>query len=256
MQGIRTNLERDAEVRTFKAHGRVEIASAGAATMARGTFEPGWKWSTDVAPIAGTSSCLTRHLGFVLSGGMHIVCDDGAELDIGPGDLFDLPSGHDAWVTSDEPCVMIDVSPDVISYARGPVQAVAAQEDRNVHLVREGYAAFNSADVDTLRRILANDVVVHVPGSGPFAGEHKGFDSVMAYYGGLAETTGGTLRADLIEAHGDGHGHVVAVHQVTATRNGITRVSRGSLVFTFIGGKATDVLELNADQAGNDAFFA
>ena len=68
--------------------------------------------------------------------------------------------------------------------------------------------------------------------------------------------TGGTFKAHLIDVHGDGHGHVVAIHQTYATRNGETRVSRGSILFTFLGEKATDLLELRSDIAGDDAFLA
>jgi ketosteroid isomerase-like protein len=123
-------------------------------------------------------------------------------------------------------------------------------------LVERGYAAFNAGDVDTLRAVLANDVVQHVPGNGPLAGTYKGVDSVLGYYAKLAELTGGTFRAALIETHGDGEGHVTAVHQMIATRNGVTRVSRGSILFTVVNGKATDLLQLQADLPGDDAFFA
>ena len=103
-----SNLARDGEVRAFKAHGQVLIGSAGGAAYVLGTFEPGWRFSTDVGPIAGTESCQTRHLGYVLSGRMTVRMDDGTEVEIGPGDMFDLPAGHDAWVVGDEPCVMVD----------------------------------------------------------------------------------------------------------------------------------------------------
>jgi len=79
-----SNIERDGEKRAFKAHGNAVLASAGAAAFLKGTFEPGWRWSTDIAPIAGTSTCQSRHIGFVISGGMHITCDDGTEIDLAP----------------------------------------------------------------------------------------------------------------------------------------------------------------------------
>jgi ketosteroid isomerase-like protein len=250
-----TDLDREGEKRPFAAHGHAIIGSAGGMTLMKGTFEPGWRWTTDIAPIAGTPTCQTRHLGYVLSGRMHVKSDDGTDLDIGPGQLFDLPAGHDAWVLGDEPCVMVDVSPDVTRYARGG-QQVAGAQDPNIALVRKGYAAFNSGDVDTLRSVLARDAIQHVPGDSDLAGEYKGIDAVLSYYAKIGEMTQGSFRADLIEAHGDGRGHVTALHQTTATRNGVTRVSRGSILFTFMGEKATDLLELHADLAGDDAFFA
>jgi quercetin dioxygenase-like cupin family protein len=74
----------------------------------RAVFEPGWKWSVDVAPIAGTASCQAQHLGYVISGRMRIRMEDGSEDEVGPGDFLRVAPGHDAWVLGDEPCVMVD----------------------------------------------------------------------------------------------------------------------------------------------------
>lgn len=250
------NLDRDGEHRQFGAHGQATLASVGGLSLLKGVFEPGWRWSQDVAPIAGTTSCRTRHLGYTMSGRMHIAFDGGGETEIGPGDLFDLPPGHDAWVVGDEACVMIDYSPAATRYARPVAAGVTSSEDSSMALVERGYAAFNTGDVDTLRTVFAGDVTQHVPGDGPLAGTYKGVDAVLGYYGKLGELTNGTFRAVLIETHGDGAGHVTAVHQISATRNGTTRFSRGSILFTVVDDKATDLLELHADLAGDDAFFA
>jgi hypothetical protein len=51
------------EVRTFDK-GRVEIVNVGGALIGRATFEPGWKWSTCVKPIAKTNSCQSIHCGY------------------------------------------------------------------------------------------------------------------------------------------------------------------------------------------------
>jgi len=251
-----SNLERDGITRSFAAHGHAALASAGGLSLMKGVFEPGWRWSTDIAPIAGTGTCQTRHLGYVVSGRMQIRMDDGTESAIGPGDLFDLPAGHDAWVLGAEPCVMIDYSPEVTRYATAPMPSVAAPDDKYMILVRRGYQAFNTGDFDTLRTILSHDVVQHVPGKSQVAGAYKGIDAVLGYYGKLAELTDGQFRADLIDVFGDGQGHVASLHQVTATRAGVTRVSRGTIGFTFLGDRATDLVELHADLPGDDAFFA
>lgn len=249
-----SNLERDGEIRPFAMHGHAHLASAGGLTLMRGVFEPGWRWSADVAPIAGTDTCQTRHLGCVLAGTMRVRTDGGDEHDISAGDLFDLPAGHDAWVIGQEPCVMVDFSPDATRYARAA--GIAQPDDAAMALVRRGYAAFNSQDVDTLRTIFATDVVQHVPGHGPLAGTYKSVDAVLGYYGKLAELTDGTFRAHLIDVLGDGLGHVVAIHQTSATRNGVSRTSRGSIVFSVVAGRATDLLEVHADLPGDDAFFS
>lgn len=251
MDPIITNID-SGEVRPFRDHGQATVANAGGLALAKSTFEPGWRWSTDLAPITGTSSCQIHHLGYVLAGRMHVVMDDGAELELGPGDLFDLPAGHDAWVVGDEPVEMVDYSVDATRYAR----RAEVSEDTAMQLVRRGYAAFNSGDMDTLRQIFARDVVHHAPGSGPLAGTYKGVDSVLGYYAKIAELTDGTFRANLVDVHGDRHGHVVAIQLNTATRKDQRMVSRVSIVFTFVGEKATDLLELHADLDADDAFLS
>jgi ketosteroid isomerase-like protein len=255
-QALVSNIDRDGEKRSFKAHGTAAIGNAGGATFLRGTFEPGWRWSTDVAPIAGTTSCQTRHLGYVISGQMTVRGDDGTETNLGPGDIFDLPAGHDAWVVGTEPCVMVDVSPDVTAYAKGATATTKPQDDKYQALVRRGYAAFNAGDMEGLTALLAKDVVQRVPGTSVVGGDHKGLDSVLAMYGQLGELTGGTFRAHLVDLHSDGHGHVVAVHVTSGTRNGATRASRGSILFTFVGEKVSEMHELRADGPGDDAWIA
>ena len=95
------------EVRPFP-HGRAEIVELGGSPIGRLTLEPGWRWSNDVKPIAGTNSCEAPHFQYHVSGRLAIRMDDGTEFVAGPGDLTSLPMGHDAWVLGDEPVVVVD----------------------------------------------------------------------------------------------------------------------------------------------------
>jgi hypothetical protein len=95
------------ETREFP-NGRAEILNIGGGQVGRLTFQPGWRWSADVGPIAGTGSCEAPHFQYHLSGRLAILMDDGTELTAGPGDVTALPSGHDAWVVGDEPVVTVD----------------------------------------------------------------------------------------------------------------------------------------------------
>jgi hypothetical protein len=95
------------EVREFP-HGRAEILNLGGGTVGRLICEPGWRWSADVKPIAGTDSCQAPHLQYHVSGRLGVRMDDGTELEIGPGEISSLPPGHDAWVIGDEPVVVVD----------------------------------------------------------------------------------------------------------------------------------------------------
>jgi hypothetical protein len=105
------------EVREFPK-GRVELVNIGGATIGRAVFEPGWRWSTSVMPIAGTKSCEAPHFQYHVSGVLRILMDDGAEFDCKPGDVSLLPSGHDAWVVGNEPAVVVDFQ-GMLDYARG-----------------------------------------------------------------------------------------------------------------------------------------
>ena len=87
---------------------KVEVVKVGDVTLMRATFEPGWKWSEHVKPTAGTDSCQVHHVVSVISGHLKIVMDDGTEIEIDPGDVADIPPGHDAWAIGDEPVVLID----------------------------------------------------------------------------------------------------------------------------------------------------
>lgn len=112
----KANIEAPHETRPFAGHGRVDVVTLGDFTMGRGVFEPGWKWSVDVKPIAGTESCQARHTGVCVSGQMIVRSDDGTEVTVTPGDVFVLEPGHDAWTIGSEPCVLFDTG--VAAYAK------------------------------------------------------------------------------------------------------------------------------------------
>jgi hypothetical protein len=100
-------LSKPDEVRTFDK-GKVEIFNLPEGVVGRATFEPGWRWSDCLKPVAKTDSCESEHVGYQVSGTMHILLDDGQEYDIDAEDIFYLPAGHDAWVLGDEPVVTLD----------------------------------------------------------------------------------------------------------------------------------------------------
>jgi hypothetical protein len=104
------------EIRRFP-HGQLELLTIGGATIGRAVFEPGWRWSTSVKPIAKTESCEAPHFQYHVSGVLRIRMDDGTEFDCRPGDVSLLPSGHDAWVVGSEPVVVVDFQ-GMIDYAR------------------------------------------------------------------------------------------------------------------------------------------
>lgn len=105
------------ETRPMQDKGQIEILDIGGGVVGRATFEPGWKWSLHVAPIAGTESCQAAHLGYVVSGRSAVRMDDGSEIEVGPGEVVAIPPGHDGWTVGDEPFVFVDFA-GMANYAK------------------------------------------------------------------------------------------------------------------------------------------
>ena len=104
------------EVRSFEK-GKVELVKVGGALVGRGTFQPGWKWSTCVKPLAKTKSCEAAHFGYQISGTLITAPDNGPEITSKAGDVVLLHPGHDAWVVGNEPVVVIDFQ-GMVDYAK------------------------------------------------------------------------------------------------------------------------------------------
>jgi hypothetical protein len=105
----------------------IDIVNVGGQTFARATFRPGWRWSVDVKPVAGTDSCQFTHVGTVLEGRIAVRLDDGTEDEYGVGDVFTIPPGHDGWVVGDEPYIRLEISqPTVAGFAKARVGGPAA----------------------------------------------------------------------------------------------------------------------------------
>ncbi|MEW2413654.1 cupin domain-containing protein [Streptomyces sp. NPDC046866] len=106
---VRRSFDEADETRPFADNkGRLDLIQAEGGPVGRAVFEPGWRWSEHIKPLAGTDSCRSAHTSYVVSGHMHVVMDDGQEEDYGPGDFMQISPGHDAWVVGDEPCVAVD----------------------------------------------------------------------------------------------------------------------------------------------------
>jgi class 3 adenylate cyclase len=88
--------------------GTLDLVTIGPLTFGFETLEPGWRWSQDVKPIAGTERCEFHHVGYEISGRWIAEDRDGTQHEIAPGQVYDIAPGHDAWVVGGEACRMID----------------------------------------------------------------------------------------------------------------------------------------------------
>lgn len=104
------------ETRTFEGKGHADFVNIGGKTVSRGYFEPGWRWSVNVKPIAQTELCMFSHLGYMNNGRMRVTMQDGSELEFTAGDIVAIPPGHDAEVVGDEVVEFLDFG-EIEAYA-------------------------------------------------------------------------------------------------------------------------------------------
>ena len=86
----------------------VELVTVGGGQIGRYTFQPGWTWAECIKPVVGTDSCQTEHVGYVVSGSLHVTHEDGSEGDVKPGEVYRISPGHDAQNVGGEPCVVVE----------------------------------------------------------------------------------------------------------------------------------------------------
>jgi hypothetical protein len=108
------------ETRKF-AKGKVDLVNIGNGAVGKFTLEPGWRWSVDVKPQAGTDLCEIAHFQYLMSGRIAVKMSDGQQFEHGPGEVVAIPPGHDAWVVGNEPVVAIDWT-GAMNYAK-PVES-------------------------------------------------------------------------------------------------------------------------------------
>jgi uncharacterized protein len=126
----------------------------------------------------------------------------------------------------------------------------------NADLIRRGYEAFNSADMETLTEIFDESASWHTPGRSSLAGDHEGREATFAYFGQLGERTGGTFRAELRSVTADDEGHVVGIHHNSGERNGKQLDVDIALVFELKDGKVVDGREYFHDLYAWDEFWS
>ena len=98
-------------------------------SVARFTWEPGWRWSKDVKPVVETTTCENRHVGYVLRARCHVQMDDGTDIEIRPGDVYEIPPGHDAWVAGDEHVRHVEVASAAVFGAQAGREREHAGDD-------------------------------------------------------------------------------------------------------------------------------
>jgi len=141
-------------------HGSGAFVEVGGLAIGRGVLEPGWRWSIDVKPLVGTRSCEVHHLQLLLEGRFAVRMDSGEEGEFGPGEVFDVPAGHDAWVVGEEPVVLVDMSGNVSDFSLPAPQSRALMTMLMTDIVDSTAMAERIGDVAWKQRLADHNRIV------------------------------------------------------------------------------------------------
>ncbi len=130
-------------------------------------------------------------------------------------------------------------------------------EHPNAELWRRAQAAFVRRDIEALKEVWSADIVYHVPGKRRLAGDHKGLDAVLAYFGQVFALAGET-GSQMTEVHDvlATDDHVVALIRLTMRRADEELNVNQANVYHVRDGKITEAWLLPTDQAAVDEFAA
>jgi ketosteroid isomerase-like protein len=124
----------------------------------------------------------------------------------------------------------------------------------NEELLRKGYAAFESADLDTIRELFAEDAVVHTFGKNPLSGTYKGRDEIFGFLAQLITLAEGTYKISLHEVLANDD-HVVALGNVTASRAGRSIAYNQVATYHVRNGQVSEAWYVADDQYAEDEFW-
>jgi len=126
----------------------------------------------------------------------------------------------------------------------------------NVDLVRAASAAFGRGDHSALQnQYFAENIIWHIAGTGPLAGDYEGIAQVMGVLGKISELSGGTVQPELHDVLVS-NDHIVALATIRAQRPGKQLQLNVVHVIHSESGKATEVWTHSSDPAAAAEFWA
>ena len=125
----------------------------------------------------------------------------------------------------------------------------------NVQRTRDAYEAFAKGDLSAIADQFTEDVVWHVGGHSPLAGDYKGQYEVLHFFGRLFELSGGTLKIDVEDILANDDRATVLVH-MTAQRGDKVLSQNAVHVFEIENGKTKEFRSFEEDQITEDEFWS
>ena len=122
-------------------------------------------------------------------------------------------------------------------------------------VLRRLYQAIADRDFAAAESCFAEDVVWHLPGASPIAGDHHGWSQIRDdFMSKLGPLSGGTFRADLVDV-AIGERFIVAVqHAMASYRGKVLDITTCQLI-TVRSGLIQEVHGHYSDQDALDAFW-
>jgi class 3 adenylate cyclase len=154
------NLEQPDQVRPLGRGSGSFVDLGRGHIIGRAVLEPGWRWSVDVRPVAGTASCQIHHLQLVLSGRLGVQMDNGEAHEFGPNTVLDLPPGHAAWAVGDEQVVIVDMSGNSADFALAAPQARSVLTMLMTDIVNSTQTAARIVDAAWKQRLADHNRIV------------------------------------------------------------------------------------------------
>lgn len=126
----------------------------------------------------------------------------------------------------------------------------------NEDLVRAASAAFGNGDLGALQdQFFAENVVWHVAGTGPLAGDYEGAAQVIGQLSKISELTAGKVQPQVHDVLVS-NDHTVMLVTISAERAGKQLQLKLVHVIHAENGKATEVWTHSADPAGAAKFWS
>ncbi len=119
-----------------------------------------------------------------------------------------------------------------------------ARTHPNAVLLRKGKEAFLRGDIETVKELLADDLVLHTSGTRPFELEYRGRDAFFGYIGQVSQLSGGTYQQEIHDVVASDE-HAIALVIARGERNGRSIEYRSAEVFHIRDGRATEAWFLN-----------
>ena len=128
--------------------------------------------------------------------------------------------------------------------------------EREVSTVRRFYGALARRDWNTAAECFTEDAIWYLPGRGPLAGDHRGWNAIFAnFLAKLEPLTKGTFRAELVDVL-VGEQLVAAFQHATGERDGKRLDLTACQVMRFRDGRIANVYGHYSDLHQLDHFWS